>query len=64
MDQLIMLKPFKLSFSDILYEDLANDKYAQVGSEKPKVCLLSDFGWSQNLIPWHDMLPLLEVDTV
>ena len=64
MDQLIMVKPFKFSFSDILYENLANDNYALVGSEKRKVCLLSDFGWSKNLIPWHDMLPLLEVDTV
>ena len=64
MDQLIMVKPFKFSFSDILYENLANDKYAQVGSEKRKVYLLSDFGWSKNLIPWHDMLPLLKVHTV
>ena len=63
MGQLIMVKPFKFSFSDILYENLANDKYAQVESEKRKVCLLSDFGWSKNLIPWHGM-PLLEVDTV
>ena len=59
-----MLKPLKLIFSDIIFENPVNDKYAEVGSEKAKVRLLNDFRWSKNLIPSHDILLLLEVDTV
>ena len=56
-----MLKPLKVVFSDSIFENPANDKYAWVGSEKAKVFLLNDFRWSKDLIPWHDMLLLLEV---
>ena len=59
-----MLKPLKLIFSDSIFENPANDKYAWVGSEKAKVFLLNDFRWSKDLIPWHDMLLLLEGTTV
>ena len=59
-----MLKPLKLAFSDSPFENPANDKYAWVGSEKAKVFLLNDFRWSKDLIPWHDMLLLLEGETV
>ena len=53
-----MLKPLKLIFSDSIFENPANDKYAWVGSKKAKVFLLNDFRWSKDLIPWHDMLLL------
>ena len=59
-----MLKPLKLIFSDSIFENPANDKYAWVGSEKARVFLLNDFRWSKDLIPWHDMLLLLEGTTV
>ena len=59
-----MLKPLRLIFSDKIFENPANDKYAWVGSEKAKVFLLNDFRWSKDLIPWHDMLLLLEGETV
>ena len=38
-----MLKPLKLIFSDSIFENPANNKYAWVGSEKAKVFLLNDF---------------------
>ena len=59
-----MLKPLKLIFSDSIFENPANDKYTWVGSEKAKVLLLNDFRWSKDLIPWHDMLLLVEGETV
>ena len=58
-----MLKPLKLIFSDSISENPANE-YAWVGSEKAKVFLLSEFRWSKDLIPWHDLLFLLEDETV
>ena len=59
-----MLKPLQLIFSDSIFENPANDKYAWVGSKKAKVFLLNDFRWSKDLIPWHDMLLLLVGKTV
>jgi len=59
-----MFKPLQLIFHDSIFENPANDKYAWVGSEKAKVFLLNDFRWSKDLIPWHDMLLLLEGETV
>ena len=59
-----MLKSLKLIFSDSIFENPANYKYAWLGSEKSKVFLLNDFRWSKDLIPWHDMLLLLEGTTV
>ena len=58
-----MLKPLKLIFSDSIFENPANDKFAWVGSEKAKVFLLNDSKWSI-YITWHDMLLLLERETV
>ena len=55
-----MLKPLKGIFSDSICENPASDKYAWVGSEKAKGFLLSDFRWSIDLIPWQDMLLLIE----
>ena len=64
-----MPRPLKLIiFSDSIFENpAANDKYAWVGSEKKRKSFfssLNDFRWSKDLIPWHDMLFLLESETV
>ena len=59
-----MLKPLKFVFSDSIFENPTNDKYAWVGSEKAKVFLLNDFRWPKDLIPLHDILLLLEGETV
>ena len=54
----------QLIFSDSIFENPANDKYAWVGFKKAKMFLFSDFICSRDLIPWHDMLLLLEGETV
>ena len=59
-----MLKPLKIVFSDSIFENSANGTYALVGSEKAKVFLLNNFRWSKDLIPCHNMLLLLEGETV
>ena len=59
-----MLNPVKLIFIDSIFAKPAHDKYTQVGSEKPKMFLLNDIRWSKDLIPWHDMLLLLDDETV
>ena len=59
-----MLKPLKLIFSDKRFENPTNDKYVCTGFGKAKVFLPNDFRWSKDLIPWHDMLLLLEGKTV
>ena len=51
-------------FRDSIFENPPNEKCAWVGSEKAKVFLLNDFRWSEDLIPWHDMLLLLEGETI
>ena len=59
-----MLKPLRLIFSDSIFENPANDKYDWVASKKAKVFLPNDFRWSKDLITWHNMLLLLEGETV
>ena len=58
-----MVKLLKLIFSDRILENPATDKYAWVEFEKEKLFLLNHFRWSKDLIPWHDMLFLLEGET-
>ena len=38
----------------------ASTTFAWVGAEEAEVLFLSDFRWSANIIPWHDLLLLLE----
>ena len=59
-----MLKPLRFIFSDSIFENPANDKYTSVGTNKAKVFLLNDSGWSKAWIPWYDIMPLLEGKTV
>ena len=59
-----LFKPLKKMYGDKLFENPASDKFAWVGADKAQVILLNDFRWNRNLIPWHDLLLLLEGDTV
>ena len=38
----------------------ASSTFAWVGAEEAEVIFLNDFRWSSQIIPWHDMLLLLE----
>ena len=38
----------------------ASTTFAWVGAEEAEVLFLNDFRWSANIIPWHDLLLLLE----
>lgn len=42
------------------FSNPATGSFAWVGVEKAEVIFLNDFRWSQQLIPWHDLLLLLE----
>ena len=57
-----MLKPLE-SIYDVFLKP-ANDKYAWVGVDSAEVILLQDFRWSREMIPWNDLLLLLEGETV
>ncbi|CAB3978629.1 Hypothetical predicted protein [Paramuricea clavata] len=41
-----------------------NDKYAWVGADYAEAIVLQDFRWSREMIPWNDLLLLLERETV
>ena len=58
-----MFKPIKSLFPQV-FENPSNDKYAWVGAEQARVILLQDFRHSKELIAWHDLLLLLEGETV
>ena len=38
----------------------ASTTFAWVGAETAEVILLNDFRWSKQIIPWHDLLQMLE----
>ena len=38
----------------------ASTTFAWVGAEAAEVLFLNDFRWSPNIVPWHDLLLLLE----
>ena len=42
----------------------ATTRFAWVGAQDCEVIFLSDFRWSEKIIPWHDLLLLLEGQTV
>lgn len=42
----------------------ATTSFAWVGAEDCEVIFLNDFRWSEKIIPWHDLLLLLEGQTV
>ena len=42
----------------------ATSTFAWVGAEEAEIIFLNDFRWAAKIIPWHDMLLLLEGQTV
>ena len=50
-----LLKPFT---------NPATATYAWVGIEQAEAVFLNDFRWSKELIPWNELLLLLEGDTI
>ena len=57
-----ILSPIKEIFE--CFCNPANDKYAWVGADKCEIIFMNDFRWSRELIPWKDLLLLLEGDVV
>ena len=53
-----LLLPLTLIFD--VFSNPATTTFAWVGAEKSEVIFLNDFRWSPQLIPWHDLLLLLE----
>lgn len=57
-----MFKPLASIYN--VFSKPANDKYAWVGADSTEVIVLQDFRWSREMIPWNDLLLLLEGETV
>ena len=57
-----MLKPLGSIFR--VFSKPANDKYAWVGADSAEIILLQDYRWSRDMIPWSDLLLLLEGEIV
>lgn len=60
-------KTFLLQPLNILYKTFTNPattSFAWVGAESSEVIFLNDFRWSPQVIPWHNLLLLLEGQTV
>lgn len=56
-------KTFLLNPLNSLYNTFSNPatgSFAWVGAEEAEVLFLNDFRWSAQIIPWHDLLLLLE----
>ena len=51
-------------FEECLFENPCNDKFAWVGADHATIILLHDFRYSRDVIPWKDILILLEGETV
>ncbi|PIK38661.1 hypothetical protein BSL78_24510 [Apostichopus japonicus] len=43
-----------------VFSNPASTSFAWVGAEKAEVIFLNDFRWSPQIMPWHDLLLLLE----
>lgn len=56
-------KTFLLDPLNKIYETFTNPAtttFAWVGADKAEVIFLNDFRWTSKIIPWHDLLLLLE----
>ena len=56
-------KTFLLNPLNVIYNTFSNVTptiFAWVGAKKAEIIFLNDFWWSQAIIPWHDLLLLLE----
>ena len=57
-------KTFMLKPLSIIFSNPATATFAWVGAEQSEVIFLNDFRWSPQIIPWHDLLLMLEGDPV
>ena len=60
-------KSFLLNPLKVIYRTFCNPAtgtFAWVGVENAECILLNDFRWSAQIIPWHDLLLMLEGDVV
>ena len=60
-------KTFLLNPLNVLYNTFSNpasSSSAWVGAESAEIIFLNDFRWSPQVLAWHDMLLLLEGQTV
>lgn len=56
-------KTFILNPLNVVYKSFSNpatSTFAWVGAEKAEVIFLNDFRWNPQIIPWHDLLLMLE----
>ncbi len=53
-----LLRPLQTMFNT--FSNPANDKYAFVGVADADIIFLNDFRWDREMIPWRDLLLLLE----
>ena len=56
-------KTFLLNPLNVVYDTFSNpatSTFAWVGAEKKEVIFLNDFRWTAQIIPWQDLLLLLE----
>lgn len=57
-----LLQPLKLIYES--FENPATCTFNWIGVDEKELIILNDFRWSSNLIPWEQLLQLLEGDTV
>ena len=57
-----VLKPLTIIFET--FSNPATATFAWVGAEQCEVIFLNDFRWSPQIIPWHDLLLMLEGEPV
>lgn len=60
-------KSFLLNPLKVIYDTFCNPatgNFAWVGVDKAECILLNDLRWSSHIIPWHDLLLMLEGDVV
>ena len=60
-------KTFIIDPLNSIYRTFANPAtttFAWVGAQNAEIMFLNDFRWSEKVIPWHDLLLLLEGQTV
>lgn len=53
-----LLNPLSLVYK--IFSNPASSTFAWVGAERAEVIFLNDFRWNQQIIPWHDLLLMLE----
>ena len=60
-------KTFILNLLNVVYKTFSNPtspSFAWIGVENYEILFLNDFRWSSQILAWHDMLLLLEGQTV